>query len=299
VRFVELPARAGGDDDLVEDEDAPTIGVRVRETAVARWELAPVGGVDAGLFGVWDASRAPVGPAAAHSDVVGLAEVQGRPAFVIGTGDGVFGCVVGRDATDAIAVLVAGPLVDGARFGIVDPASVVLPEGEVAAKIAASGKAKRQKQLAAAIAWGIERWRVLLDPLLPKDAAGLANLTITTTKRPSQLFPWMKPVIDAHDYGMSSLRFDLTQALGPDASAQALSEVTADLRVRVGAVALDSLRTIPDVGEDLTDAIRAVAKALASTLELHALAHRKDPASPTVSDRVAALAPIETLATRL
>lgn len=284
ARFVEL-------DD--EDDDRPTIGVRVRDTAVVRWAAGAAGGIDAGVFGVWDAARPPEGERGGGDSFAGIHQLCGRPAFVGESGDGSIGCVVGYDAAGAIAVIVAGPAVDPEKFGVAEPTAAA--EGAYAAAIAAAAKKKQPALVAAAIAWGIERWRVLLAEVAPAAAATLVGLAITT-KKVNHRFPWMKQVTDANDYDMSSLQFDLTRALGDAVAAEATSEVTPELVAATGADALREVRTVPALDEALQQALAAVAIALENTVKLLALQRRKTGDGPAVVERVAALPPVSTLA---
>lgn len=98
-------------------EASAAIVVRVRVSVATRWELGPSGGVDSGVFGVWDAGS-PMTDAVCPEDVLpGACELGGRRVFALETGDGGFPCVIGRDEQGQIAALLAGPGVNPARFG--------------------------------------------------------------------------------------------------------------------------------------------------------------------------------------
>lgn len=97
-------------------DDRAAIVVRVRPSVAVRWEIGASGGVDTGVFAVWDADSRRTGDAPTEVSP-GACELGGRRVFALETGDGGFPCVIGRDERGEIAALVAGPGVDPARFG--------------------------------------------------------------------------------------------------------------------------------------------------------------------------------------
>jgi hypothetical protein len=111
-----------------EDEDDAVIAVRVRKTVAVRWTDAPSGGVDSGVFGIWDASALRDENAALpEGTLCGVERIQGRIVFALSTGDGCFDCVAGYDEAGELCALVAGPGVRAEKFGIVAPPE---PDGE-------------------------------------------------------------------------------------------------------------------------------------------------------------------------
>lgn len=102
--------------DVGSGEDTAAIVVRVRPSVAVRWEIGPSGGVDSGVFGVWDADDEKTGGAGETDVLPGACVLGGRRIFALETGDGGFPCVIGRDEQGEIAALLAGPGVDPARF---------------------------------------------------------------------------------------------------------------------------------------------------------------------------------------
>lgn len=96
-------------------DDNAAIVVRARPSVAVRWELGQTGGVDSGVFAVWDADARTTEDA----DHVGACEIGGRRVFALQTGDGVSPCVVGYDDAGEVCAVVAGPGVDPVRFGAV------------------------------------------------------------------------------------------------------------------------------------------------------------------------------------
>jgi hypothetical protein len=130
-------------DEMDDDDERVVIVARVRSTAAVRWEARGTGGVDAGLFGLWDANTRSSDDATSAdvASVVGSAIIGGRHVFAIATGDGVFPCVVGFDRANDICAIVTGPGVDAERFGATTPDELKEPwelarEAEARANVA-------------------------------------------------------------------------------------------------------------------------------------------------------------------
>lgn len=101
-------------------EDNAAIAIRVRPSVAVRWELGKSGGVDSGVFGVWDGDAAMTTDARTPGDtLVGACWIGGRQVFALETGDGGICCVVGFDEKGEVCAVVAGPGVDPVRFGAV------------------------------------------------------------------------------------------------------------------------------------------------------------------------------------
>jgi hypothetical protein len=98
-------------------EDNVAIVVRARQSVAVRWELGASGGVDSGVFGVWDADARMTDSDDPGDDPVGACVIGGRRVFALETGDGGFPCVVGFDEKGEVCAVVAGPGVDPGRFG--------------------------------------------------------------------------------------------------------------------------------------------------------------------------------------
>lgn len=303
VDLHELPP-ARGDEEDDDDEDARTvILVGVRATPVVRWDSVATAGVDAGVFGVWDAARPP-GTGRASQASTGFGMLLGRPAMALETGDGWFPAVVGKDADGAVSVLVAGPGVDPGRFEIPDPEEVAarasLPLGPDAcpvtswllseldattqalarthtAAFAPPGAARRVKpqqlaRLGLVATWALQRWHALLAPLAPGDASVLATLTIVTRGK----LDWLKPASDLLDYTMSGQQFDREQVLRKTlepATLQAMkAEVTPARRRRAGAASLDAIHANVKLDHDRLKLLHTLSTGLHSSLCLHAVA---------------------------
>lgn len=100
-------------------EDTEAIVIRARPTVAVRWELGAIGGVDSGVFGVWDADTRMTGSGGKADLGGGAGWIRGRRVFALQTGDGGFPCVVGFDDKGEVCAVVAGPGVDPVRFGAV------------------------------------------------------------------------------------------------------------------------------------------------------------------------------------
>lgn len=138
--------------DVGSGEDTAAIVVRVRPSVAVRWEIGPSGGVDSGVFGVWDADSARTG--GRETDVFpGACVLGGRRVFVLETGDGGFPCVLGRDEQGEIAALLAGPGVDPARFRAIVRDEDLSPaeRAELAAKEARAKRLAEADLLGAAL----------------------------------------------------------------------------------------------------------------------------------------------------
>ncbi|MBS2033014.1 MAG: hypothetical protein JST54_34395 [Deltaproteobacteria bacterium] len=275
-----------GADDLGEE---PVIIARARETPVVRWEHAPSGGVDSGVFGIWDSAEDPSdAQLPVDGDHHGFEKLLGRMVYALDTGDGVFSCVTGHDAAGEISLVVAGPGVDVHRFGIVtdedraDAAKLaarpagplgadlcpvvswfVAPLGQAAeaaalaraanlkaATDAKKSRAQQQKRIVPILGWALRRWQRLLIDLLPAEAARIG--AIVPTGKPK--IDWGAPVFDIHNYAMSTLRFDLEQSfVGEDAAtrkATAIAALTPERSVRVGSASLRELVEHADLGRE-------------------------------------------------
>ncbi len=273
--------------DMDEIGEHPVIVLRARESAVVRWEHAPSGGVDSGVFGVWDAEQHPADvPLPDGAGYHGLEQVLGRSVFALETGDGGYACVSGHDETGAISMVIAGPGVNVHRFGIVtdedraeaariaerpsgalgaDSCPVVswfvaplaapmraAAEQRAAALKAATdpkkARAQQQKRLALVVGWALRRWSGLIVDLLPAEAARIA--AVTPTGKPK--IDWSGPLLEINDYAMSTLRFDLERGIdGAEPAAriaQALAAVTPERIARSGASSLRELADHMDFG---------------------------------------------------
>lgn len=130
-------------DGIGDSDDGAVIVVRVRDTKVTRWIVCATGGVNSGVFGIWDAAQ----PAREHeskgaNDTRGVSAwgacmLQGRFTIALEPGDGHFAAVAGIDSDGEVACVVAGPGVDPERFGIVDEAEA-RAAAEAAAQVSAA-----------------------------------------------------------------------------------------------------------------------------------------------------------------
>lgn len=301
VDLHELPPARGQDDD---DDDARTvILIGVRATPVVTWASVATAGVDAGVFGVWDAARPP-GPGSATDASTGFGVLLGRPAMALETGDGWFPAVVGKDADGAVSVVVAGPGVDPTRFKISEPVEVeagaALPLGADgcpvtqwllseldattralalthAAAFAPPSNARRVKpqqlaRLGLVATWALRRWHALIAPLLPAEAGVLETIRVATRGN----LDWLKPASDMLDYTMSDRAFDRTQVLLQTLDRATIdtmyTEVTPARCRRVGGAALDAIRAHVKLDHDRAKMLQVLSTALYSSLRLHALA---------------------------
>jgi hypothetical protein len=290
------------------DEDDAVIAVRVRKTLAVRWQDAPSGGVDSGVFGVWDESSLRDEAAALpEGTLAGAERIQGRVVFAISTGDGCFDCVAGYDEAGELCALVAGPGVRAEKFGVaapVDPESVLPPvdtstcpvvapfrdallEGAPSAERAAieaalapfagsfaaidekrKAKARTRKRGVVLLHWAIACWSKLLAEVMPEASRELASVTGPAVGK----LEWALPIAKIFDYRMSDRRFDLRQALGEDAVAAALRELDADLPRQLGLLGLAAAwERIDPKDAALRDALWYARAGMQGALELRAI----------------------------